>query len=176
MPGFVVPGPNGAIGGNPTAVPGRTEFFYSYTWEVFDLFEEVSFRDSSIVLLKDATLPTFTAVTDSYVGSSLEYKWAKGVVWEDVKFVWYDSVGLIDHMQRWRSTVWTPEDGLQMANDYKKISLLNVHLPTWDDDKAVNWKLNNSWPKMIKHGELTYTQSNVKLVEVTVAYDWAEET
>ena len=37
----------------------------------------------------------------------------------------------------------------------------------------MNWFLYNSWPSQIRSGELTYTNSDIKIVEVTVAYDWA---
>lgn len=180
MPGFVIPATGFApVGGNSPQAWGRREFYYTYSWEIFDLFEESSSTpydtSSPLIYLKDLTLPTFTANTDSYVGSSLEYKWAKSVVWEDVKVVWYDTKGLIDKIRAWRQRVWTPEGGLQVGSVYKKRSQLDVHLPTWEDDDSVRWLLVNSWPKIIKHGELTYTNSDVKLVEVVIAYDWAEE-
>ncbi len=60
-----------------------------------------------------------------------------------------------------------------MANDYKKRSLLKYFLPT---GKKINtWTLINSWPSQIRNGDITYAGSNVKLIEVTVTYDWAEE-
>ena len=37
------------------------------------------------------------------------------------------------------------------------------------------YRLINSWPSVIKYGELTYTTSDIKKVEVTLTYDWAEE-
>lgn len=178
MPGFQVRTPGGTTGGQvgiggPSAA--RTEYFYTYTWEIFQLFEDNIQAGSALVHLKDLTLPTFTTNTDSYTGASLDYKWAKSVTWDDVKVVWYDTKGLIDVIRGWRSTVWTPEGGLGVGSDYKKVSLIDVHLPTWEEDDKVSWRLINSWPKIIKHGELTYTNSDVKLVEVTIAYDWAEE-
>jgi len=33
--------------------------------------------------------------------------------------------------------------------------------------------LVGSWPSVIRHGDLTYTSSDVKIVEVTLTYDFA---
>jgi len=185
MPGFIIAGP-----GDHAPIPslsdgsGRQEFYYKYTWEVTSYFEDDGasdvplYSDNPLVYLKDATLPTFTANVDSIVGGSLEYKWAKSVIWEDVKLSWYDSVGLVEKMRKWRKRVWNPITGIQPASAYKKMSKLKNYLPTYDGDKLgqpITWVLNNSWPKIIKYGDLTYTQSDVKLIEMTVAYDWAEE-
>jgi hypothetical protein len=178
MPGFQVTSPNGAFGGQ-AGIGGpssnRTEYFYTYTWEIFNLFGNNVEVNSALIHLRDLTLPTFTANTDSYTASSLEYKWAKSVVWEDIKVSWYDTKGLLAIVKNWRQTVWTPTEGLKVGGDYKRMSELDVHLPTWNDLDRIRWRLYNSWPKVIKHGELTYTNSDVKLVEVTIAYDWAEE-
>jgi hypothetical protein len=76
-------------------------------------------------------------------------------------------------MKEWRKSVWTPECGIKIAGDYKKNSTLRSYLPT--GAKANEWRLINSWPSQIRYGDLTYTGSNVKMVEVTVTYDWAEE-
>ena len=179
MPGFMVKTQSSTVGGgvgsqSPNA---DTEYYYSYTWEIFHLFEDInpSRLDPTLIHARDISLPTFTANMDSLVGASLEYKWAKSVVWEDIKITWYDVRGLIDIMSKWRKRIWSQDKGLQVASEYKKLSAINVYDSTWDSGNMIEWKLINSWPKMIKHGELTYTQSDVKLVEVTVTYDWAEE-
>jgi hypothetical protein len=178
MPGFLI-SPTGfaPVGGSTPTAWGQEEFYYTYTWEIIDLFEDFENGPIArpIVYLKDLTMPTFTGNTDSYLGASIEYKWAKSIVWEDVKVSWYDTKGLINVIKRWRERVWNSTDGLRQSDDYKRESQLDVHLPTWNDADAVKWRLYNSWPKIIKHGDLTYTNSDVKLVEVTVAYDWAEE-
>jgi hypothetical protein len=178
MPGFVVGAPPmggqiSSLGGRPS-LDGRREYYYNYFWEIEYLFGQDDFsKDAALISLKDATLPTFTINKESYVPSSLEYKFAKSVSWDDIKVSWYDSTGLLAVMKEWRELVWTPETGLKMADDYKKLSVIHNFLPT---GKKVNtWTLHNSWPSLIRHGELTYTSSEVKIVEVTVTYDWAEE-
>lgn len=172
MPGFVVPG---AGGGHKKAVNSRVEVFHNYFWQIINLFEDQGWAESEtpLIALRDCTLPTFTVNKESYVASSLEYKTAKSVTWEDIKVTWYDSDGLLDIMKRWRSSVWTPEFGISVANVYKKQSSLEYYSPT--GLSVCHWTLKNSWPSQIRHGDLTYTNSDVKLIEVTITYDWAIE-
>ncbi len=176
MPGFIV-NAIGAGGGNVGGMPGKKnpqatqEYYLVFTWEIPTLFEGAT--DGPLIHLRDATLPTFTAEEDSILAASLNYKWAKGIRWDDIKVSWYDTQGLIGIMKKWRQSVWTQSDGLKVGGHYKKESQLDYYLP--DGSGVVSWRLINSWPKVIKHGEMTYTNSEVKLVEVTIAYDWAEE-
>lgn len=166
MPGFQVQGL-----GDP-AVSSRVEYYYSYTWSVPHIIGKDG-TSLPLIMLKDATTPTFTANKENYIASSLEYKYAKSVTWEDIKLTWYDTVGLINVLKDWRRSVWTPEGGLKPASEYKRDTILECLLPT--NNSPFGWKLLGSWPSQIRSGELTYTNSEVKLVEVTVTYDWAEE-
>lgn len=170
MPGFMVRG----VGGHRSIDDARREYYYNYYWEVVNLFESSSQQGSGVLVgLKDASLPTFTVNKETYMAASLEYKFAKSVSWDDVKVSWYDHIGLLKTMKEWRSNVWSPECGLSDANHYKRRSLIEYYLPT--GEKTCGWILRNSWPSQIRHGELTYTSSDVKLIEVTITYDWAEE-
>lgn len=171
MPGFVVPG---AGGGHRAAQSSRRQYYYNYFWEIIKLFETEGWDpESPLIGLRECSLPTMTVNKETYNGASLEYKFAKNVTWEDIKATWYDSVGLLQVMKEWRSSVWTPECGLAPANDYKRESRMSYYLPT--GLKTNVWILKNSWPSQIRHGDLTYTSSDVKIVEVTITYDWAVE-
>jgi hypothetical protein len=181
MPGFIV----NTIGGTPgfPNTGANQEYFYKYSWSIEYLFAESllggrftsrgRFVDNSpAIQLRDATLPTFTANKEVVMGSSVEYKFAKSVTFDDVKVTWYDTNGLLDIMREWRALVWNPTDGLQTARTYKRRSEIQQFLP--HDPSEVNRHiLINSWPSVIRHGELTYTESEVNLVEVTITYDWS---
>jgi len=178
MPGFRVNGLNGSFGGAEKAggtagPPATREYHYTYTWQVLELMGDYEYL--TVTTIKDITLPTFTVNVENAQGASLDYKYAKSVTYEDVKVSFYDSVGLLNKIRQWRETVWTPQTGIKTANDYKKRSRINVFTPEWGADKQQNFILYGSWPSVIRHGELTYTNSDVKLVEVTITYDWAEE-
>ena len=158
-------------------VSSRAEYYYTYTWEIpYVIGRNVSRnvkRNIPLIHLKDATTPTFTVAKENYIGSSLEYKYAKSISWDDVKFTWYDTVGLVDIIREWRQSVWTEQNGLQPADNYKRNTQLICSLPT--GLQAYGWNLVGSWPSQIRSGELTYTNSDVKVVEVTISYDWAED-
>lgn len=166
MPGFKVQ----SLG---ESVSSRKDYYYIYTWELPNIIGTGVTVNSPLVHLKDATTPTFVVNKENYVGSALEYKFAKSVTWEDVKVSWYDTVGLIDIIRKWRQSVWTKEDGLLPASSYKKVTSLRCYLPNGKEEYG--WKLQDSWPSQIRSGDLTYTNSDVKIVEVTISYDWAEE-
>jgi len=178
MPGFVVRGVDGGDFGGQVGerqLGATEEYYYSYTWEIFDLFTPNRRHDRHVfVKARDITLPTFSVGIETQQGASLEYKFAKNVSYDDVKVTFYDAVGTIDLLKEWRERVWTTDEGLKVAEDYKRISELDVHTPRWDEENRVKWKLTGSWPSSIRHGELTYTSSDVKIVEVTVTYDFAE--
>jgi hypothetical protein len=175
MPGFLIKGlKNTTSGYGRHQAQGDAEYYYTYTWEIFRMFKDV--LDSSnkqLIHLRDCTLPTFEAQQDTYVATNVEYKWAKAVSWNDIRVSWYDTYGLAPIIRKWRDSIWSAEEGLQVASRYKHESQIDVFLPT--GLSTVSWILYGSWPRVIRHGELTYTNSDVKLIEVTVAYDWADD-
>lgn len=170
MPGFIV----NEIGEGAKADSIRP--YYSFTWQISNLFEDRTPIDnqSPLIYVREATLPSWDFDKEKVMGASLEYKFAKSIVWNDIKIIWYDTDGLAEIMQIWRSTIWAPHIGLALANDYKKESTLQSF--DFSFENPVSWKLINSWPGNVKVGDLTYVNSDVKMVEVTLVYDWAEET
>ena len=151
------------------------KLYTTYTWDIQKIFAKVAASDETLIMLRDASTPTFTVAKESYVGVNLEYKYAKNITWDDIKLTWYDT-GMIDYIREWRSTVWTADQGLKPASSYKKDTVLRCFLPGPEGSKEhFGWKLIGSWPSQISSGELTYTNSDAKIVEVTVTYDWADE-
>ena len=171
MPGFIVNG-QGVLPVVGNGAPDNTEYYYTYTWEI-ENFYEFHYSNIGIMHCKTMTLPTFNVAQETVMGASLEYKFAKSVNWADVKVAWYDTSGFLDTMKKWRKTVWSPKHGFAAVNTYKKESQFRTFLP--DGEVAQTFRLINSWPSVIKYGDLTYTSSDVKMVEVTLTYDWAEE-
>jgi hypothetical protein len=153
-------------------------FFYKHVWSVPQIMGDNvdSLNNSSYsIILKDATAPTVTINKESYQSASLEYKFAKSVTWDDIKLVFYDTIGLTAQLLRWRSLVWDPENGLK--SDYKKDTILKMSTAS-DDQDFLNktWTLYGSWPSIIRYGDLTYTSSDVVSVELTLTYDYAVES
>jgi hypothetical protein len=128
------------------------------------------------ILAKDATVPTFSVGKETVDGASLVYKYASMVTWEDIKVTFYDTMlgsgKTSDVVKGWRKTVWTDTGGLASPSDYKKDSQISIYTLDWETSTV--WTLHGSWPSTIKEGDLTYTNTDVKVIEVTVSYDWAE--
>jgi hypothetical protein len=99
------------------------------------------------------------------------------VTWEDVRITFYDVVvdsynRASDIIKSWRERVWSADTGLKSPTDYKKDSIIKVY--NLDFTSVTTWTLHGSWPQIVKEGDLTYTATGVKVIEVTVAYDWAD--
>lgn len=167
MPGFVVEGVGDWRSADTSLKP-----IYNYTWKIASLFEELSAAE---ILAKDISLPTFTVAKESVEGSSLIYKYAGMVTWEDVKVTFYDiTVGsqkVSTILKKWRSSVWSTSFGIQSPQFYKKDSKIDIYDYQWE--KQHTWTLHGSWPQSIKEGDLTYTSTDVKVIDVIISYDWA---
>lgn len=163
------------VGGVGSGAVSPVKAYYSYSWYIENLFSTHIGAEGgdALIYLRDMSLPTFTVNQEKYQGASLEYKFGKSVHWDDVKVTWYDTIGLLDKILQWRQAVWKPDSGLQPADQYKKTSTLVSELPEGGSENI--WTLINSWPSSIKYGDLTYTQSDVKVVDVVVTYDWIKE-
>lgn len=167
MPGFTINGYGD--GASPNVKP-----YYKYTWELLQVVGTTIGPQSSLPLIyvKEASLPKWTIGKEEVQGASIKYKFAKDISWEDIKIVWYDTVGLQEVMEDWRSLVWTPESGMGVAGKYKNDSKLRSF--TFDFANPREWILRNSWPSAVSSTTLTYAESDISVVDVTITYDWAE--
>ena len=167
MPGFLIgiePGEQGV------AVPN--EPVYSYTWQI-DQLMGINARNFPLIYVKDCTLPDYTFEQEEGPGSSLKYKYAKGISWSDVKMTFYEVKGTVAKLEELKRKIWTPEGGLGIAVDYKFESAITQFTA---DDFHVSQRLilKGSWLKGLSYSNLTYTNSDVHNVTATIAYDWAE--
>lgn len=170
MPGFILGVARDSFGDKFPTDQVRERLVYNYTWELNKLFDDTKLKS---VRLKDVSLPSFTVQKESIIGSSLEYKYAGNVSFDDVNLSFYDTNKLIDDLITWRSSIWTEDGGLNIAQNYKKDTTIISYYS--DGTFAQAHTLIGSWPSSIKHGSLTYTTSDIKIVDITVTYDWARE-
>lgn len=153
--------------------------YYKYTWELLSIFGDYIGSTPTgdklpLIYLRDASLPTYDIDREEVQGATLVYKFAKSIKWADIKITWYDTEGLANKLREWRRVVWTPEVGFKAPDEYKRDSMLSSLNFAWE--RPNNWHLYNCWPQSIKSGDLTYTESDIKVVEVNLCYDWAEES
>jgi hypothetical protein len=164
-------------------MPPLTEGYdaiYTYTWDVSQIPFDVSTASNQQtmnmdmlrkVYLRDCTLPEYTIDEEIYQSPSTKYKYAKGITWSDVKITYYDTFGLYLYLDNLKSKVWTPAYGVKPAVEYKFESVINVYIA--DAIEAFRWTLVNSWVKSISWADLTYVSSDMHMVTITLAYDWA---
>jgi len=144
---------------------------YKYTWEVPTIFGDPA-QSGSLVYIKEAQLPNWDFDVIEIPGAAVKYKFAGHVNFGEIRLTWYDVDGTHDRVKAWRDRIWTPEDGIKPANDYKTESI--IRSLAYDIETRTDWKLVNSWPKSVQLGELTYSDSDINSVVVSLVYDWAE--
>ena len=167
MPGFNIGA--GAGGSEPS---NTTELNRNHRWRIISLGENTIPRQS-LIFAKSLQLPGFTIEEETVQGAAIRYKFAKIVSWEDVTITFYDNVGLVDNLLKWQNLVYDSGAGIKLANDYKKSSSFELT----DGNGATagpTYFLINSWPKSLSHSQLSYEDSEIKLINLTLSYDWAE--
>lgn len=176
MPGFMV---GGSIGGHtltaggftPGGTPSNAHYYHTYHWEVSNVFNEF-IAGQKYISLKECGLPTISIEKETYKGSFVEYKYAKSVTFEDVTMSFYDSYGLLDKINQWYANVFDENAGIAAASVYKKNSSITVSLPEAGSNSTQVYWLYGCWPSSVKYGDLTYTSSDVKVVDLTLTYDY----
>jgi hypothetical protein len=120
------------------------------------------------------TLPRITFDSETVEGGAIKYKYAKLANWEDINVTFYDTIGLLPEIDAWRQRVYTIQTGIGMANFYKRTCAFALLNGQGVDVHTIS--LYNSWPKEIAFGDLSYTESDAKVVTLTLSYDYAEVT
>jgi hypothetical protein len=165
MPGFNI----GGQGNGPSNV---VEIHRQHRWAI-QTFGDIR-PDNEILIAESLQLPNVNIEEQIIQGALLSYKFAKVVKWDDATVTFYDTRQLLSRLQEWRDEVYTVESGLGTHTTYKKDS--SFFLLDGEDGPTVELTLKNSWPKIIAHGPLSYGSSDLKIVTVTLSYDYAEQT
>lgn len=164
MPGFKI-SPNVDSNVRPPSA-----IVYSYTWDVSALVGKNSADNGLLVYVRECGLPNFSIEEES-VTTSIKYKMAKSISWDDIDLVFYDLNGTAKFLDQYKSKVWTESSGIRPAQEYQFNSIINVYDSTGKQE--AKWTLNNSWIKSIKQSNLTYESSTPHVITATIVYDWA---
>jgi hypothetical protein len=149
-----------------------SETLRSHRWNIQQL-GPISQNDT--ILVKELQLPQYTIERQEVLGGMQWYKYAKSVKWEDLEVQFYDNSQIYKSLLSWRDKVFTNDGGIQSHNissGYKKDCIFA--LLDGEGSVAQKIKLKNAWPASINLGRLSYTNNEIKLVVLTLAYDWAE--
>lgn len=165
MPGF-------NIGtGNPTYPNPNAEFHRSHRWIIEELGVP-GMQPVERLYAKSMQLPSLTFDEEKIKsGASVVYKIAKKANWQPFTIKFYDTFGMYKGFKKWQDKIWTPEQGIGLACDYKS----RVVLTLTDGLGVVKQRYTaiGAYPKSITHGELSYENSDVKLLTVAYSYDYA---
>lgn len=172
MPGFNIGG------GNPdnTSEPSPLiEIHRAHRWRIFQLGDLA--LGNMALYAKTLSLPGFTVEEEIVNSSALKYKFAKMVNWEDVVIEFYDVFGMFDALVEWQNLVFTPADGIGVANDYKKNCVFELTTGSGDNMDANGnllpvFTLNGAWPKQLTHSPLSYENSELKTISLVLSYDY----
>lgn len=166
MPGF-------AIGGGGDGPPNTQETLRVHRWLITQLGPITSREQLRVA--REITLPNLSIDKQEVLGGMLYYKYAKAVKWEDVMVTLYDTGQTLLELETWKDLVYTNSSGIQNHNPnsgYKKEAVFEL---MDGQGSAVNTiRLKNAWPIKIVQGRLTYTSSDIKIIQVVLSYDWAE--
>jgi hypothetical protein len=169
MPGFNIGAGGGFREPSITVEPNR-----AHRWRIESLGDGQIARATK-VYAKSLQLPGYSIEEEIINGAAVKYKFAKIVNWEDVTISFYDVAdpNLINDLLEWEREVYTSGRGIRDANDYKKKCSF-VLTNGQGDIVGPAFTLFNSWPKSVTHSALSYDNSEFKLVNLTLSYDWAE--
>jgi len=164
MPGFIV----GSVGDQNT--PANTiETLRNHRWRIARLGPVSRFP---LVLAKELQLPESLVDKQEILGGLIVYKYAKSVNWPDLRVTLYDDGEVTQELQKWKDQVYESDSGIKLHNNYKQ----NCRFELLDGTGVVVIRvtLSGAWPYRISHGDLSFTNSEIKIVTVTLSYDDAQ--
>lgn len=117
-------------------------------------------------------LPQLSFEEERILGGSVYYKIAKKAIWNDVTIKFYDLYGTYKIFKEWQDKIWDPQRGIKWASDYKGTVILQ--LTDGQNNTKQQYTLNGAYVKDVQHGDLSYSNTDIKLVTVIFAYDFAD--
>jgi hypothetical protein len=173
MPGFNIAGGNNPS--DPSITVGQfRDVHRAHRWKIERLGGLTTGDQGVSLYAKTLQLPAYNIEEEVVPGGAVKYKFAKMVNWEDVNISFYDIHGLSGALYVWQLKVFGEGEGIGLATDYKQDSVFR--LIDGQGNNADGYVLIGSWPKNISHSPLSYETSDLKLINMTLSYDFAEYT
>jgi len=179
MPGF-------DISGNGDSPSHKAEFHRAHRWSIVDIgapperaVTSASSPTSSALNMvtksfyaKSLQLPTITFEEVKVKAGSVTYKFPKRAEWENVTVEFYDVYGLHSLFNNWMSRIWTARSGIGLASDFMGSPIFE--LSDGMGERKQKFTLLNAYPLSVKHSELSYASSEIKLLSIVYSYSHAE--
>jgi hypothetical protein len=169
MPGFNIAGYGGDL--VSTLEPAR-----AHRWVIQQL-GPITQRGAMLVA-KELNLPQWKTERIEILGTTLWYKFAKNVKWDDIQVTFYDipqpEYSAFDEINKWRDLVHTNKTGILKhgGNGYKRDCVFQEQ--DGKGESIRNIRLKNAWPASMTWGKLSYVSTDLKIIDLTLSYDWAE--
>lgn len=167
MPGFNIGGNDN--GGAPDAKrePLRAYRWFLQTINAPGVSNGSGSGTSPLSAAAELDIPTFEFEELTVLGMSAEYKFAKRPKFNDIEIQFYDVIGLQDLFEGWMGKIWTPETGF--TGDKYKGSLYFQLLDNQGSPLAT-FSIYQAWPKSLSHTRLSYSDNNLKRLNVKFSY------
>jgi hypothetical protein len=165
-----IPGFN--IGGSGDGPANTIETLRQHRWIIRKLGP---IGRESLIVAKEVTLPELRLERQEILGGLIWYKYAKAVKYEDAQVIFYDTGKFLQEIQAWQDKVYKLDTGIGShvpGKGYKLDSQFD--LLDGSGNTVNSYTFKNSWPALIAQGKLSYTDSEIKVVTITLAYDWVE--
>lgn len=170
MPGFNLVG-NKPIQPSNKIGPNR-DIRRSHRWFIETLVGESTSNDSDFKLFaKKISLPQLSFEEEVFRSLGGEYKFAALPKFQDVTIEFYDVVGIAERLYELQSRIWSSDNGIKPAKNYKGTTQLIVQTSV-GGGKDMRYTLHNSWIKNMTHSDLTYERADLKSVTLTLSYDY----
>lgn len=130
--------------------------------------------DGVRIFAKDLSLPTVDIEVDEVQGATIKYKFASVVNFSEAVLTFYDTNDLLISLQDWLDLVYVSVGGegtgeLGLADDYKDEA--SFELVDNEGFTEIEYRLLGAFPTKIDNSQLTYTNSNIKEITMTLQFD-----
>jgi hypothetical protein len=168
MPGFKITGKEIS---DPLMPPGNIEPLRAYRWALESMGAYLTTTQLAVVAELD--VPSFEFEEQIVLGMSAEYKFAKRPKFGDIEIQFYDDGNLQQAFEEWMAKIWTPEKGL--TGDAYKTMIKFSELDN-TGNAVGTFVLYEAWPKTMSHTKLSYSDNNLKRLNVKFSYHFYKYT
>jgi hypothetical protein len=155
-----------------------TETLRNHRW----LITQLGPTKGLAILAKDLQLPDLSILQQEIMPGQNTYKYAKGTKWSDIQVVFYDDGKILEQINNWRARIYSAGTGIKshaLSFGYKQTCVFHLLSGcTKTTESGINSVnviiLIGAWPSNISLGRLSYTDSKIKEITLTLSYDYAQ--
>ena len=174
MPGFNV------CGTGSDQPNSKAEMRRNHRWFFETIADEGIFSREVLLVLKSASRPKFTLEEAVMHHDQEQIYYAGKQSWEPIELTWYDKEGPGQEdssaaILEWVKTVVDFSDAtVAPPSAYKKDA--NLNMTDGAGNTSESWQLCNAWPKDVSWNGLTYDNSDIAEITVSMRFDKALRT